>query len=632
MTSPPLFKAGNRTRTGDPHLGKVVLYQLSYSRKKKGVSDPYPKLRETFPKHPSIVRWNLERAHELSSSLGLFSPLCSPATTSVRAWGADTPNAEEIDRRMKMRTIKQLAFLALFIAPLGLGGQEFSDPLLAAGRLRIEISSLFHFADERFGRRMEDGAIIEEVEPLWFDFSDTAVGSRLFPALEDLESDLATAVGAAVGAAVTPLVLGRTRAVLTKDAVWLPIRLDVGVLDWLTVGITVPFSRRRAEFATSIQTDGADVGVPPGTAGDFLGEVSAANGALTVVATTLCTADPSSSECSQATSLLTEGETFHGSLTVAYGDYGVFPLEGSDTGDVLQSRTTSLLNAYQAVGVSSFPTAIPLATEVLTEATYLDLVSNPAFRVKGDSLMTWRSPWELGDVEIHAYARLWGIGLETDPDEPRPAIRLEIGAGALIRIGTGRTDSPRNFIDTGSGDGQYDFELSGFGTLSVGRHVGVVGEVRYGIQQPVDVLRRIKAPDRIFAPLNPAEQVVRWNPGDYMQIRVSPRFYLTEEVAVAFDLRYFRKKSDRYSSVGGAVGPDPTVLELETKEQSLGVGAGVVFSTVQSGRGRPLEVRFLVQEAVSGSGGATPKTWRVEVGLRLFWGLWGQDQGQGREN
>jgi hypothetical protein len=28
----PPFRAGNRTRTGDPNLGKVVLYQLSYSR------------------------------------------------------------------------------------------------------------------------------------------------------------------------------------------------------------------------------------------------------------------------------------------------------------------------------------------------------------------------------------------------------------------------------------------------------------------------------------------------------------------------------------------------------------------------------------------------------------------------
>ena len=85
MTGHPSFKAGNRTRTGDPHLGKVVLYQLSYSRNKKGVSDPYPNLHETFLKHPSIVRWNLERAHEMSSSQGLFSPLCSPATNSVLA-------------------------------------------------------------------------------------------------------------------------------------------------------------------------------------------------------------------------------------------------------------------------------------------------------------------------------------------------------------------------------------------------------------------------------------------------------------------------------------------------------------------------------------------------------------------
>ena len=520
------------------------------------------------------------------------------------------------------------AVLASMIMPLGLVGQEFSRPLLPVGQFRVEINSLFHFADERFGRRVEDGSLIKEVEPLEFDFVDAAVGTRLFPAFEDLEADLATAAGTTI----MPVVLGRTRAILTRDAVWLPIRVDVGLRDWLTIGATIPFSRRRAEFATSIQTDGADVGVPPATAGDFLGEVSTANSALTGIVAGLCTADPLSLECSQAADLLAVGEGFHEALLRGYGDYGVFPLEGSGTGDALQSRTTSLLNAYQAVGVAAFPTTIPLATERLTEATYLDLVSNPAFRVKGDSLMTWRSPWELGDVEIHAYARLWGIGLETDPDEPRPAIRLEIGAGALIRIGTGRTDSPRNFIDTGSGDGQYDFELSGFGTLSVGRRVGVVAEVRYGIQRPVDVLRRIKAPDRIFAPLDPAEQVVRWNPGNYMQIRVSPRFYLTEEVAVAFDLRYFRKKSDRYSSVGGAVGPDPTVLELETKERSLGVGVGVVFSTVQSGLGRPLEVRFLVQEAVSGSGGATPKTWRLEVGLRLFWGLWGQDQAEGREN
>ncbi len=32
QTAPPRGEAGNGTRTRDPNLGKVVLYQLSYSR------------------------------------------------------------------------------------------------------------------------------------------------------------------------------------------------------------------------------------------------------------------------------------------------------------------------------------------------------------------------------------------------------------------------------------------------------------------------------------------------------------------------------------------------------------------------------------------------------------------------
>ncbi len=519
---------------------------------------------------------------------------------------------------MKVRTVKQLAVLASIIAPLSLGGQEFAEPLLPVGQFRIEVSSLFHFADERFGLRMEGGSLIEEDEPLGFDFEDTAVGTRLFPTLEGLESDLTTATGAAV----TPVVLGRTRAVMTEDAVWLPLRLDLGLLDWLTVGTTVPFSRRRADFATSIQTDVANVGVTPATAGDFLGEVDAANGALELIVTTACTSDPSSPECLQGTSLLADGEGFYGALTGAYGRHGVFPLEGSDNGTALEARVTALLRAYQAAGVPSFPTAIPLATDVLTEATYLDLVSNPALPVRGDSLKSWRSPWELGDVEVHAYARLWRTGQEAPPNEPQANLRIEIGAGALFRLGSGRTDSPRNFIDAGSGDGQNDIELSGFGTLSVGTRFGIVAELRYGIQQSVNVLRRITAPDRIFAAAS-VQQIVNWNPGDYTQLRVSPRFNLTQEIALAFDLRYFAKKEDRYSQ-DPAGGPDVRLLELETKERALGMGGGLIFSTVPSGQGLPLEARFFFQQAVSGSGGATRKTGRLEVGLRVYWGLWEQ--------
>ena len=46
-------RAGNRTRTGDPNLGKVVLYQLSYSRDGPGRPlKKYPIVPGTVPFHP----------------------------------------------------------------------------------------------------------------------------------------------------------------------------------------------------------------------------------------------------------------------------------------------------------------------------------------------------------------------------------------------------------------------------------------------------------------------------------------------------------------------------------------------------------------------------------------------------
>ena len=44
----PFFRAGNGTRTRDPNLGKVVLYQLSYSREADGIMD------DRRPSDPSV--------------------------------------------------------------------------------------------------------------------------------------------------------------------------------------------------------------------------------------------------------------------------------------------------------------------------------------------------------------------------------------------------------------------------------------------------------------------------------------------------------------------------------------------------------------------------------------------------
>ncbi len=502
--------------------------------------------------------------------------------------------------------------------------QEVSGPLIPPGRLRVEVSALYLYADTRFGERTEGGTLIDEEEPLGFDFSDAAVGTRLFPGLEALERNLETATGGPVA----PLVLGSTRAVVTRDAVWLPIRVDLGVFDWLSVGGMVPFSRRRAEVAWTFRGDGANAGLTPSVSDpsaveDFLGGLALAEASLTALADDQCSADPTASGCIDASSLLAEGQVFRQALLGALASQGVFPLDGTATGDALQSRVQALTDVHQALGVS-FPARVPLATQLLAEDEYGRLVTDPGYGVVGEPFGSWRSPWEMGDVELYANVRLWGSPPGGETDEPPSGPTYQVGAGALVRLGIGQTDSSDDFVDTGNGDGQQDLEVSLFGGLSGGR-LGLWGEVRYGLAASTLVTRRIAAPDRIFAPLA-ARQLVRWTPGNYVHLRLTPRFQLTEEMAIAFDVRTFSKGADTYESlVADEAVPSPldvALLELETEQSMLEVGIGVVYSTLRSGRGRPMEARFLFRRGVSGSGGLTPKTERIEFGLRLFRGIW----------
>lgn len=500
--------------------------------------------------------------------------------------------------------------------------QEVSGPLIPPGRLRIEVNALYLYSDARFGKRLEGGMLIEEQEPLGFDFTDTAVGSPMFPGLEALEQALA----AATGGAVESLVLGSTSAVVTRDAVFVPLRMDLGIFDWLSVGGMVPFSRRRAEVAKIFDGTGANTGLSPSLSdptavGVFLGGLSIAEAGLTTLADELCAADPGTASCSEASVLLAEGQAFRQALLGALASQGVFPMDGTATADALQSRVTTLMEGHEALGVA-YPTSVPMATQELTEDDYDLLVTDPAYGVAGAALGSWRSAWEMGDVELYANVRLWASEPQVT-DGPSLGTNILVGAGGLVRLGTGKTDSPENFVDVGGGDGQQDLELSLFSGVHRGR-LGIWGEVRYGMAASALVVRRIAAPDRVFAPLLTA-QAVRWTPGNYYQIRLSPRFQLTEEMAVVADVRAYSKRADTYESLAAEGVPFPLdvgLLELETEQNVLETGVGVVYSTLRSGRGRPMEARFLFRRAASGSGGLTPKLQRFEFGLRLFKGIW----------
>ncbi len=507
---------------------------------------------------------------------------------------------------------------AALLSPAGIVRAQ-EAVLLPAGRLRLDLTSSLHVWNRRFGRRTEDGRLVEAVEPLGFDLTGDPVGSSMIPHLTELEASLRAALQAP-GYRVR---LGTTRALVEKRATTLPIRLEMGVTDWLTVGLTAPFVKRRTEAAVLFSADTltADVGLSPAIlapaeVGAFLDAFGAAlEGAGTV-------------------GPVQEARSFLEALRAAYMHGTVFPLAGSDAARVLTARLQGLRTALEGIGIQGVPTSLPLARDPLDGASFARLLEDPAFGIALDPLGDWESRWELGDVEVSGAMRLLA-GVRGDTLDPVPSLRYLLGAGLLVRLGTGSVDSPSNVLDLGSGNGQTDVEGRLFGEVEVRGRFGVWGDLRYGIQRPVRLDRRIAPPG---APLAPRRWLVtvRWTPGSYLQAVVAPWLRLGEGLTVAGTYRLRTKGTDRYEHVI----TDPQVLDVlnlppldvleeETRETLHEVGISATFSTLPAharGEARlPFRLRFAYLTAVAGSGGRTPKGSRMEFGVSLFRRFWGGD-------
>lgn len=481
-----------------------------------------------------------------------------------------------------------------------------------------------------------NGRVVEEVEPLGFDLSRDRFGATALPGTSGLQDALREALARPEYQAS----LGRARVRIQETRVRVPVQVDLGITDWLTVGATVPLVKRRSEVAAVFRSDtaSADLGVSP-TVGSpsapqlFLQSLSGAVDAMAARAESLCSAGPDSAECLGARAALGDGRSFLDALSRAY-DARFFPFAGSGTGGALRARLGLLGNRFSVYGVTSVPgpESLPLADGPLGEGGLQRLAADPEVGVAGDSIRTWQSLWEMGDVELHGAVRL----LERRPPDTagffdRPTLLL--GVGGLVRLATGVPHDPDNFVDLGSGDGQMDVEVRVFGDLGFARRVGVWADVRYGVQMEGEVTRRIAPPDVVLAPAS-TRAPVTWNPGDYLELEVAPRWRLTPELAAAARYRFFRKGMDRYSLAGpvGTAGTggeplEPSLLERETGETLHEVGLSLVYSTLAASRtgraGLPLEARVRYRRAVAGSGGLTRRGSRYEAGLRLFWRLWG---------
>lgn len=524
-----------------------------------------------------------------------------------------------------------LALLALAASPRPGSSQAVEGPLSPAGRLRVGLAPTIWTADSRFGRRTEDDRLIEEVEPLGFDLSRDRVGATLLPGLSSVQDALRQALERP-GYSVS---LGRSRTRIQETRLEVPVRLDLGITDWLTVGTTLPFVKRRSEVTFLMEADTltADLGVSPGLTSpgptqDFMESLSGAVDAMSASADDVCASSPDSPECDAARDALADGRSFRDALDRAYSA-SFFPFGQSPTGADLRDRLGSLATRFADFGVTSVPdpSSLPLAEGPLGQEQFQQILSRSEFGIVGRPLETWESRWEIGDMELHGAVRLFEHSqADTAGFFERPSVLL--GVGGTVRLGTGSTHGPDDFVDFGSGDGQTDLELRAFGDLGFAGRAGLWADVRYGIQTEGRVFRRIAPPESVLAPLS-ARAPVLWEPGDYLEAEVAPRWHLTPELAVAGRYRFRTEGEDDYALAPDASGelPDPSLLERETGATLHEGGLSVVFSTLATARagrtGLPLEARIRYRMAVAGDGGRVRKGSRYEMGLRVFWRLWG---------
>ena len=534
--------------------------------------------------------------------------------------------------------------LAALFAPAAFAGdataQEPFSPLVPRGNVRLGLSGDYVSFSSRYGMW---GSGSSGLEQLGDAFSGPA-GAGVFPQIGPLETALRNAAGEQFD-----MSLGTMDAVMEKASRHVPLSLDVGVFDWLTVGGTIPFVRSDTEFTVTFLADSASATAgfspavaDPGLVTDFLGRLQNSITRYDVFRATTCEADSSSPQCRDATALVADARIFRNALATMYG--GLFaPLGDSSAGTALQQRLAAFIEAFDAAGVTGTPGAVPLAAGPLSTEEFLALVTDPAYGIAASyPLENWRSLWGIGDIEARVDAQLVEAG---DPEGPS---HLSAGAGARIRLPTGQQDDPANFIDIGTGDAQMDVEARAW-MNGRWRRAGLWADLRYGVQMKGTTERRAFDPDVTFAPAE-SQVLLDWNPGDYQFLELSPWYEVAATLRLLAGYRYFRKGMDAFAIrmaapvdttmtaggvaaaaakavAGSASPPDPEVLVPESGASSSRLMLGLVYNRGVTPRdgvaGQPLEIRIVYRHVVGGSGGNVPNARSFEAGFRFFVGVWG---------
>ncbi|CAN5799136.1 hypothetical protein BH23GEM11_BH23GEM11_17760 [soil metagenome] len=508
------------------------------------------------------------------------------------------------------------AALALLLPSGGLAGQHAGTLLVPRGAILVEAFGIFSQAAERFDA---DGRV-----PLGLGAFESELVPQRFPALEAEEAALRTLLADPSLA----LRAGSFRSVLEMNDQRVPLRVGYGLMDRLTVGVTVPLVRRRMDAHLQASGAGANMGQNPASSSETTGAVAAfrsgAAASLQSLRTRVdqrCEAEGAASEaCVAGRAAEARVSGFLGQLDDAWDNLDLFPLVGTAEGGTLRARWTAAradLGAWDVDGPETLPLAVRTSPSSLRQQ-----LSDPVWGSGGFPVHTPDAFLMLGDVEIHAVIGLLGGGAaQAAGSLPADGFRVRSAVEATLRLATGAVDSFAVVTPSAPLAGHGGLGVRWVTDLLVGERTGVLVDLGWQAFSAGEGRMLAFDPDNAWNP-SLARVTARGTPGDRLRLAVTPRFIVAPGLSLGAGVEVIRAGEARWTAAAtgepGAGGGLERVIPAWSSQQGvLELRFAGWEEPVVGGLPFPVELSVRGVAAVRGSGGA-PVERRLEMGARIL--------------
>lgn len=524
-----------------------------------------------------------------------------------------------------------ITVLVSTLMPSPMAGQTRPDPVLSVGGVRWHGEAELSTWSEGYGADFTGGPDLDE--------------EQLVPGLQQLH-DALVALNAVP--ASSRLNLGARGAFVERSVRRVPLGVEVGVFDWLTLGAEVDLIQTNVFGELDLIGDSEALGVNPVLEErfrvlTFLAVLADRSQQAAQLAASACAIDPASSVCADASAAAGLLEGAASSFQQAYAASPLFPSAAAPAGQALLAWQQNVDSALGASGIEALGVAVPLAAGPLTAEAMAEL-SGASSPFAGTPLDARASLWRPGDLRLSAAVRLVDFSSARDSLNA-PGYRFQLAAIGGVRLPTAQLDSLDIYGERGMSQGQLDLEAGVWAALTASR-LALRAEARLVRQQ--SAIHEV-SPTAVETALGYATRTLDVDPGDLLDVVVEPAFRLAPALSIGGLWRYSRRGAGQVTEVAspaaddGAVPPSSSTLasgaglpgfapalgRLPHEEGSVQeLGGTVTYRTAGLGSGdRGFEVWFALSRTIGEQPAGLPSRLRGSMGLRLVRRLWGGANG-----